>query len=143
VYWRALSGLDRVLIHEGRFQIETRRLPIAGSGSSDLVDVKVPEEKGSDVNLATYLVFDAAFNEMEVALVISDDHDLEEPLRLVRTQLDIKLIVASPRNRDRLQRAVGAEERRTIHEELLMKCQLPETSFDADFHKVSRPDAWR
>lgn len=143
VYWRALSGIDRLTIHRGKFQTETRRLPLAGGDDSELVDVRVPEEKGSDVNLATYLVLDAAFDEMDIALVISDDHDLEEPLRLVRRWLDMRLIVASPRNRDMLARAVSADERRTIREELLDSCQLEDPAYDEEFREVRRPPTWR
>jgi len=142
VYWRALTGINRVTIHRGKFQTETRKLPLAGADQNELVPVRVPEEKGSDVNLATYLVLDAAFDEMDVALVVSDDHDLEEPLRLVRTWLDVRLVVASPRNRDNLARAVGADERRTVREELLRRCQLPDPAYDEDFEAVRRPPAW-
>jgi hypothetical protein len=143
VYLRALTGLDRVVLHEGHFQVETRRLPRAGSDPMELVDVRVPEEKGSDVNLATHLMLDAAFDEMEAALVVSDDHDLEEPLRVVRNTFGIRLVVASPRNRNKLQRAVGADERKTLHEDLLVACQLPDPQYDEDFHLLHRPASWQ
>jgi hypothetical protein len=142
VYWRALSGVDRLIIHEGKFQTKPRRLPLVGADSPELAEVQVPEEKGSDVNLATYLMLDAVGDEMDLALVVSDDHDLEEPLRLVRSHFGLRLVIASPRNRDRLRRAVGADELKTIHEELLEACQLPDPAPDEDFHLVSRPPTW-
>ncbi len=142
VYWRALGGVDRLIIHEGKFQTKTRRLPLAGTDPYELAEVRVPEEKGSDVNLATYLMLDAAERGIDLALVVSDDHDLEEPLRLVRSHYGLRLIVASPRNRDTLRRAVGADEMRTIHEELLEACQLPDPAPDEDFHLVHRPSSW-
>ena len=94
VYWRALSGIDRLTIHRGKFQTETRKLSRAGTDRNELVSVRVPEEKGSDVNLATY------------------------------------------------RRAVGADERRNIHEELLLRSQLPDPASDEDFRTVRRPPAW-
>ena len=41
------------------------------------------EEKGSDVNLATRLVHDAHRDAYEGALVVSNDSDLNEALRIV------------------------------------------------------------
>jgi len=143
VYWRALRGLDRLVIHEGKFQTKTRRLPLAGTDPPELAAVRVPEEKGSDVNLATYLMLDAAADELDLALVISDDHDLEEPLRLVRSHYELKLVIASPRNRESLRRAVGADELKTIREELLEACQLPDPTPDEDFHLLRRPPSWK
>jgi uncharacterized LabA/DUF88 family protein len=45
------------------------------------------EEKGSDVNLATHLICDGFRNEYDIAAVISNDTDLEEPLRIVKDEL--------------------------------------------------------
>ncbi len=41
------------------------------------------EEKGSDVNLAAHLLNDAWNNSFDVAAVISNDTDLETPIRMV------------------------------------------------------------
>lgn len=41
-------------------------------------------EKSSDVNLATHLLHDAYCNDYELAIVISNDSDLVEPIRIVR-----------------------------------------------------------
>ena len=46
--------------------------------------VVIHEEKGSDVNLGVNLVFDAAAGTCGKALVISNDADLEEAVRLAR-----------------------------------------------------------
>jgi len=43
-------------------------------------DAYITEEKGSDVKLATHLVWDAAHHDMDVALVMSNDSDLQESL---------------------------------------------------------------
>lgn len=45
------------------------------------------EEKGSDVNLATYLLADAFRNDADCFVIISNDSDLTEPLRIVRHEL--------------------------------------------------------
>ena len=45
------------------------------------VQVMKSEEKGSDVNLATYLLVDAFDDDYEAAVVVSNDSDLAEPIR--------------------------------------------------------------
>ena len=45
------------------------------------------EEKGSDVNLATYLLVDAFRGDAEAFAVVSNDSDLTEPIRIVRHEL--------------------------------------------------------
>jgi hypothetical protein len=48
-----------------------------------MVEVHDTEEKGSDVNLASYLLNDAWRGKFDVALVVSQDTDLCEPMRMV------------------------------------------------------------
>ncbi len=45
------------------------------------------QEKGSDVNLATYLIHDAWRDLFDVAVVFSQDTDLNEPVRIVRDEI--------------------------------------------------------
>jgi uncharacterized LabA/DUF88 family protein len=54
------------------------------------------EEKGSDVNLAVHLLNDAWLEKYDCAIVISNDSDLAEPLRLIREQNDKKIGLISP-----------------------------------------------
>src|SRR5258708_39947683 len=46
--------------------------------------VEKTEEKGSDVNLGAHLVRDAFQNNFEVAVLVTNDSDLAEPVRIVR-----------------------------------------------------------
>ena len=56
-YLRALGSLPRIELHYGQFLVSERMMPRAdGAGA---VRVIRSEEKGSDVNLATYLLLDA------------------------------------------------------------------------------------
>lgn len=45
------------------------------------------EEKGSDVNLASYLLLDAFRSDADTFVVLSNDTDLVEPLRIVKHEL--------------------------------------------------------
>jgi len=88
-YLRALRTVRDLTIHYGKFVVNQKYLkavdPLAGQPKRPLVFV--PEEKGSDVNLASYLVLDACRGAYDVAVVVSNDSDLKEPVRLVREEI--------------------------------------------------------
>jgi len=55
-----------------------------------MVEILDTKEKGSDVNLATYLLMDGFKREYEMAVVISNDSDLVEPIKLVTSERGLK-----------------------------------------------------
>ena len=57
-----------------------------------LVSVARREEKGSDVNVASHLLLDALRDEVDAAVVISNDSDLGFPVREVRKLMPVGLI---------------------------------------------------
>jgi hypothetical protein len=57
-----------------------------------LVSFLYREEKGSDVNVATHLLLDVLCGAVDAAVVVSNDSDLELPLRRVREQVPVGLI---------------------------------------------------
>jgi uncharacterized LabA/DUF88 family protein len=81
-YLRALRTLPEVTIHKGRFLPKTKTRPLV-SDPTRFVEVHDTEEKGSDVNLASHLLNDAFNDRFDVALIISQDSDLCEPMRMV------------------------------------------------------------
>jgi hypothetical protein len=100
VYLRALATLPSVSITYGRYLQHTVKRPLANPspGSPRYVDVIDNEEKGSDVNLATHLVLDGARDAFDVAVVISNDSDLQEPVRVVRRELGKAVGIVSPQD---------------------------------------------
>ncbi|WP_301122173.1 NYN domain-containing protein [Mycolicibacterium fortuitum] len=54
-----------------------------------LANVRVREEKGSDVNVATHLLADVLTREVDAAIVISNDSDLALPLTIARTWVPV------------------------------------------------------
>ena len=107
------------------------------------------EEKGSDVNLASYLLFDAFDQDFETALVISNDSDLVFPVGEVRQRFGVTVGVACPvyhsgRHPSReLVRAtdfnVHITRKRT---KLLRTCQFPNPVIDAEGRAIHEPAAW-
>lgn len=73
-------------------------MPLAhpSRGGPFSVQVIKNEEKGSDVNLATHLVLDACRDAYDVAVLISNDSDLEEPLRIIKEEFGKIVGLAAP-----------------------------------------------
>ena len=55
------------------------------------------EEKGSDVNFAAHLLMDAVDDLFDVAVIMSNDSDLKEPIRLVRERFGKRIVLLTPR----------------------------------------------
>ena len=60
------------------------------------IEVYKTEEKGSDVNLASHLLVDAAHRDCEVAVVVSNDSDLKDPIELAQTEFGIAVCGKPP-----------------------------------------------
>lgn len=101
IYLRALATLPLVTIHFGQFFLTTTRMPLAHPSATGprTVEVMKTEEKGSDVNLATHLVADAFRGDADTFVVVSNDSDLREPIRLVRHELGHSVGILNPHPR--------------------------------------------
>lgn len=84
-YIRALKTIPNLTVHRGKFMVHPvwRPLVQAPIGNPRMVRVLDVKEKGSDVNLASYLLVDGFNKEYEMAVIISSDSDLVEPINLV------------------------------------------------------------
>jgi len=67
--------------------------PLIGSKFAQVLKT---EEKGSDVNLALHMLNDAWNDLYDCAVVCSNDSDLSEALRIVKTERKKKIILAVP-----------------------------------------------
>lgn len=97
VFLRALRTDPRVSITYGLFSTHPARMLIHGCNPHDpqFIVVSRTNEKGSDVNLASHLLHDAHRRLLQVAVVVSADSDLAEPIRIVREELQIPVIILS------------------------------------------------
>lgn len=86
LYLSALQTLPNTRLHFGRFLTKTKWRPLV-SDPTQYVEVHDTEEKGSDVNLAAHLLNDGWRGRYDVALIMSQDTDLIEPIRMVSTQI--------------------------------------------------------
>lgn len=61
-----------------------------------MIKVLKYEEKGSDVNLGTHLVRDAFTNAFDVAVVLTNDSDLVEPIRITTSEAGKRVGLFAP-----------------------------------------------
>jgi uncharacterized LabA/DUF88 family protein len=107
-YLNALSTVAEIETHFGNFMYSSRWAALVRPPEAkppgyvwpkllpELVLVQKAEEKGSDVNLASHLVRDACCNNFDVAVVITNDTDLVEPIRIAREVSGKKVGLLSP-----------------------------------------------
>ena len=94
IYLRALRTLPGVDIIYGSFL--THVVTMKEADQNKYVRVIKTEEKGTDVNIASHLINDGYKGLYEMAIVISNDSDLVEPVRMVKEELGLPVVVVSP-----------------------------------------------
>ncbi len=143
VYIRALETVSDLSVHYGHFLAHTVRMPLANPGASGpkTVEVIKTEEKGSDVNLATHLLYDGFRGDDEVAVVVSNDSDLLEPIRVVRRELGLTVGILNPHKRPSRVLTQEADFMKQIRSGALKASQFPAAFKDAH-GTVRRPTGW-
>ena len=141
-YIRALQTIPHLTVHYGSFLTNAVRLPVARPqpGLPRTVEVLRTEEKGSDVNLATYLLVDGFRGDYETAVVVSNDSDLKAPIDAVRRELGLAVGVVIPGPRVR-RSALPADFYRRVRQGVLAASQFPPTLGDGR-GVIRRPQAW-
>lgn len=148
VYIRALKTIPNLSVHLGQFKRRPRTgrlIQPPGGSLPNIVQIEDFEEKGTDVNLATYLLVDGYEGDYEQALVISNDSDLALPIEMVKNKLGLQIVVVNP-NRDSknfmpVELSRAASSTRRIRESALQACQFPTLMNDAS-GSFRRPARW-
>ena len=144
IYIRALETIPSLSVHYGRFLQGTRKRWLAtppAHGGPREVDILHREEKGSDVNLATHLLVDGFEGDFDVAVLITNDSDLIELIRVVRSKLGRDVGVLNPhRNTSYALRGV-ASFYRPVPRRALAACQFPPSLTDVR-GTITKPHGW-
>jgi uncharacterized LabA/DUF88 family protein len=98
IYLRALRSIPNLEIIYGHFLEHEIMMPIANPipGGQKYARVIKTEEKGSDVNIAAHIINDGHKRDYDVAVVLSNDSDLVEPIKIVRQELKLPVVVLNP-----------------------------------------------
>lgn len=143
-YLRALATVPGLEICQGNFVKSKREVRLVSPplGVDSRQTAWVRQEKRSDVTLATHLLTDAFDDQMSVALLMTNDSDFVEPVRIIRERFGVRVIVIRPDDRVSKRRAKAALFARPLDYGLLETCQLPDVVIDADGREIFRPPAW-
>jgi hypothetical protein len=102
------------------------------------------QEKGSDVNLATRLLIDAASGAFEQAVIVSNDSDLQGPILHVSQNLNLRVTVLQPvlrRAAASVSLARAATASKLLDARLLSQCLFPDTLAIAGT-SYRKPETW-
>jgi uncharacterized LabA/DUF88 family protein len=141
-YLRALQISCPLLeLHFGHFLRHNIRMEHANP-PPPMVEVWKNEEKGSDVNLALHVLNDAWLDKFDCAVIVSNDSDLAEALRLVKAQHRkvIGLVTpGAPGRKTSQQLRKYADFVKPIRTWMLQESQLSSPIPGANIHK---PTSW-
>ena len=117
-----------------------RLVPRAPHPDAVIAEFHTMEEKGSDVNLAAYLLNDAWSDLFEAAVVISNDTDLVVPIRMVTQERTRPVFVVCPgRWQIAPQLRNAASHVRHIRPSMLRAAQFPDTLPGT---AITKPPGW-
>ena len=102
---------------------------------------RIPEEKGTDVNLAVHILNDAHKKEFEAAVIISNDSDLAEAVRIITGELKLKVGIINPHEKFNKKISQYATFKMPARESHILNSQFPAILTDSvgTFHK---PPSW-
>ena len=143
IYLRAVRTLPNLSIVYGHFLTTKVMMPFAKRPARGPKFARVikTEEKGSDVNLASYLLLDAFDKDCDAALVVSNDSDLLEPIRIAKRNFRMTVGLACPHRNPAAVLAKEVGFIRPIRGGMLQGSQFPHTLTDTS-GQFSKPPSW-
>ncbi len=128
-YLAALEAQSRVVVELGTFV--SRKVRGIDISTGAIHTVQVPEEKGSDVNVASHLLIDLHTDQIDAAVLITNDSDLRLPAQHARRHLPLGAV--NPRGtptaqalRGRPNDGAGGHWWYSLTAHDFFACQLPE-----------------
>ena len=150
IYWNAIRSLEpRVVIIKGNYQAFQSHCKhcnhLIRCKNCGVPHIK-PNEKKTDVNIATAMLVDAFENRCDQQILVSGDSDYENTLMEIRRLFPEKeLIVAFPPKR-RNNRLMGNDKCTfafDIQEDAFKKSQFPDVVLAAGNVLMKRPAGWK
>ncbi len=139
-YLRALATIPNLSITYGQFLTHKKKMTLA-SDPAKTIEVLKTDEKGSDVNLATHLIYEAMRDEFDAAVVVSNDSDLAEPIRIVTQEVHRKVGILTPARIPTRELLKYCTFYKPIRNAVLAASQFPLELEDAH-GKFRKPDSW-
>jgi hypothetical protein len=154
IYLRALKTIPNLEIIQGLFVAWPRLMPqyplaytdsyVPPSRPPQKVQILKREEKGSDVNLASYLLVDCFDKDFDEAVVISNDSDLALPIEFVVKKFKKTVILVNPDRNNPPSgklKSVASSFMTKINNSVLASSQFPATLTDSR-GSFTKPSTW-
>lgn len=154
VYLKALRSVPEIIVHEGTFMTSEPWMPLAAPPQCkpngyiwnqplpSTVRVIKSEEKGSDVNLGVHLVRDAFVNAFDVAVLITNDTDLVEPIRIAVQEAGKRVGLLVPVKYPSQSLINVASFHLRIRPGHLARAQFPDIIVTANGSQIHKPGTW-
>ena len=139
-YLRALRTLPTVEIIYGKYALNDDKIKISRDAK---ILWEVPEEKRTDVNIGAHLINDAHLKRFDTAIIVSNDSDLAEVLRLGRDELGVSVGLLNPAedSNTELLKYANQNELYKIRENAVRGAQFPDTFTDKK-GSITKPATW-
>jgi uncharacterized LabA/DUF88 family protein len=143
IYLRALHTLPIVEIIFGSFLTKNVSLPLAKSkpGKMKFATVIRTEEKGSDVNIAAHMINDGYKGLYDSAVMVTNDSDLVEAIRIVKSELGKTVGILNPQKHPSSRLIKHATFLKQIRTGTLKASQFPATLTDSK-GTFNKPKEW-
>lgn len=138
IYLRALRTLPNFQIHFGHYLSHVVWMPLANPlpGNKLFAQVIKTEEKGSDVNLASHMLMDAADNAFDCAVIMSGDSDLKTPVQFAQNRFHKTVGILNPQKIKCKALKTNARFYKHIRESALQASQFPMVLADSQQQEV-------
>lgn len=139
VYFRALRTISKVEIILGNFTKKNVWINVTGEVA---VKAKTYEEKGTDVNIAAHIVNDGHRGLYDTAIVVCNDSDIADALRIVTQELGLEVILVNPsQGKATVKLSSYALFVKNVREGQLTSSQFPNSMSDAK-GSFNKPPSW-
>lgn len=153
-YWQALKTIPNLEIILGKFKKVEKAgeyfkllkrksdssVPL-GISAGDVVVIRKQEEKESDVNIATHIVYDSCCEDVDSIVLLSNDSDLKSPLYFAKRKLNKRIGVLSPAKKVQVDLRKIAHFSKYIPSTILKDCQFP-NEVRAKQKTIKKPTSW-
>jgi hypothetical protein len=151
IYIRALRTLSPTLtLHWGKYHSRPKRMLLypyqidSLNGGFLKTTVRQVEEKGSDVNLASWMLVDAMSDNVDLSVILTNDSDQVGPLNLMKEVLNKNFGIIFPTSSTKSSKELKQTKPLvTLHltGNLLLQSQFPSELHDAMGH-FQKPKLW-
>jgi len=147
VYIKALSTLNKVQIIYGLFKYKKIKCLVKNCTHQGSKLFDVPEEKGTDVNIAVHMIKDAINDECDRLIVVSGDSDLVPAVKAVKLITPNKIVIVYVPANNIVRGAANelrnsSDRHKTLPNNLLSKAQFPDQLTDSKGGIIQKPEAW-